>query len=121
LERCGFQASAFSFQHERDEVNDEIKQMNAYWRLLAGLVNEGLAVVHDVRLPPETRLDRLREKLEFAQQFTRTLPASVKTELDANPAVQAALADSAAVGKRGIEHGTWSDDKGELRRNDDAE
>jgi hypothetical protein len=69
--------------------------MNAYWRLLAGLVSEGLGVVNDERLSPEARLERLREKLEFARRYLRVLPASVKVELDADLRVQAALADIA--------------------------
>jgi hypothetical protein len=73
-------------------MTDEIKQMNAYWRLLAGLVNEGLGVVNDQRLSPEERLEQLRAKLVFARRYLRALPPSVKSELDANPRVQAVLA-----------------------------
>ena len=69
--------------------------MNAYWRLLAGLVNEGLGVVGDERLSPEERLEQLRAKLVFARRYLRALPPSVKAELDANPRVQAVLADIA--------------------------
>jgi hypothetical protein len=46
------------------KLTDELKQMNAYWRLLAGLVNEGLGIVVDERLSPEARLEQLREKLQ---------------------------------------------------------
>jgi hypothetical protein len=72
-------------------LTDELKQMNGYWRLLAGLVNEGLAVVNDERRSPEARLEQLREKLEFAQRYTQVLPSSIRAELDADPRVQAAL------------------------------
>ena len=78
-------------------MTDELKQMNAYWRLLAGLVNEGFGVVSDERLSPEARLDRLREKLQFARRYLRVLPPSIRAELDANPRVQATLAD---IGRR---------------------
>jgi hypothetical protein len=74
-------------------LTDELKQMNAYWRLLAGLVNEGLGVVGDERRSPEERLDWLREKLEFARRYLRVLPPSVRAELDAHPRIQAMLAD----------------------------
>ena len=77
-------------------LTDELKQMNRYWTLLAGLVNEGLGIVNDERRSPEARLERLRERLEFARQFTRELPPSVRAQLDADPAVQAVLADIAA-------------------------
>src|SRR6476469_2467330 len=77
------------------KLTDELKQMNAYWRLLAGLVNEGLGVVGDERLSPEARLEQMREKLEFARRYLRVLPPSAKAELDADPSVQAALADIA--------------------------
>jgi hypothetical protein len=55
----------------------------------AGLVDWAAAVGRS----PQARLERLREKLEFAQPYMRELPPSVRAELDANPAVQAALAD----------------------------
>jgi hypothetical protein len=77
-------------------LTDELKQMNAYWRLLAGLVNEGLGVIDDERLSPKARLERLREKFHFVQRYLRDLPPSVRAELDADPAVQAVLADIAA-------------------------
>jgi hypothetical protein len=77
------------------KLTDELKQMNAYWRLLAGLVNEGLGVVADERLSPEARLEKLRQKLEFARRYIRDLPPSIKAELNANPRVQAMLADIA--------------------------
>jgi hypothetical protein len=73
--------------------------MNAYWRLLAGLVNEGLGVIGDERLSPEARLEQLREKLEFARRYLRNMPPSVMAELDANPRVQAMLADIAWQGE----------------------
>lgn len=76
-------------------LTNELKQMNAYWRLLAGLVNEGLGVIDDERLSPEARLEQLREKLAFARRYLRVLPRSVKAELDAHPRVQAMLADIA--------------------------
>src|SRR4051794_15327708 len=76
-------------------MTNQFKQMNAYWRLFAGLVNEGLGVVGDERLSPEARLERLRGKLGFARRYLRVLPPSVKAELDANPRVQAMLADIA--------------------------
>jgi hypothetical protein len=79
-------------------MTDELKQMNAYWRLLAGLVGEGLGVVNDERLSPEERLERLRQKLEFARHYMRVLPPSVRAELDADPAVQAVMADIARHG-----------------------
>jgi hypothetical protein len=41
------------------------------------------------------RLEQLREQLEFAQRYTHVLPPSVRAELDADPAVQAVLADVA--------------------------
>lgn len=69
----------------------DTKEMNAYWRLLVGLVNEGLGIVDDARLSPEARLESLRERLEFAQRYTRALPASIRAELDADPSVQTAL------------------------------
>ena len=75
------------------KLTDELKLMNAYWRLLAGLVNEGLGIVHDERLSPEARLEQIREKLEFAQRYTRELPPSVRAELDADPRMQAAMND----------------------------
>lgn len=78
-----------------NNLTDELKQMNAYWRLLAGLVNEGLGVVSDERLSPEARLERLREILHFARRYLRVMPPSVKAELDANPRVQAMLANIA--------------------------
>ena len=62
---------------------------------LAGLVNEGLGVVNDERLSPEARLENMREKLEFAQRYLRVLPPSVRAEMDADPRVQAAMADIA--------------------------
>jgi hypothetical protein len=77
------------------KLTDELKQMNAYWRLLAGLVNEGLGVVNDARLSPEARLERLREKLHFAHRCLQVLPRSVQAELDANPRVQTMLTDIA--------------------------
>jgi hypothetical protein len=77
------------------KLTDDLKQMNAYWRLLAGLVNEGLGVIGDARLSPEARLEQLREKLQFARRYLRVLPPSVKAELDADPRVQAVLADIA--------------------------
>jgi hypothetical protein len=77
------------------KLTDELKQMNSYWRLLVGLVNECLTLGNDARFSPEERLERLRERLEFAQRRTRKLPASVRAELDANPAVQAVMADIA--------------------------
>jgi hypothetical protein len=77
-------------------LTDQLKQMNAYWRLLVGLINEGLAIVNDERRSPEARLERLRQRLEFARQFTSHLPSGVRAELDADPAVQAVLADIAA-------------------------
>src|SRR5262245_46691095 len=76
-------------------LSGELKQMNAYWRLLAGLINEGLGIANNQRLAPEERLDRLRARLEFAQQFVCELPASVRAELDADPEVQAVLKDIA--------------------------
>src|SRR5690349_12738369 len=88
----------FSVQHTvfgEYDMTDEFKQMNTYWRLLAGLVNEGLGVVDDERLSPEERLERLREKLKFARRYLRVLPPSVKAELDADPNVQAALVEIA--------------------------
>src|SRR5215207_8825638 len=87
------------------DMTDDLKQMNAYWRLLAGLVNEGLGVVGDERLSPEARLERLREKLEFAQRYLRVLPPSVRVEMDADPRVQAAMADIARRGEHGSERG----------------
>jgi hypothetical protein len=73
-------------------LTDEIKRMNSWWRLLAGLVNECLALGSDSRLSPEARLEKIREKLEFARQYTGELPPSVRAELDADPRVQAVLA-----------------------------
>jgi hypothetical protein len=57
--------------------------------------NEGLGVVGDERLSPETRLEQLREKLEFARRYLRVLSPSVRAELDTNPRLQAMLADIA--------------------------
>ena len=74
------------------KLTDEQKQMNAYWRLLAGLVNEGLGVVNDERRSPEARLQQLCEKLEFARRYLRFLPRTVKMELDAHPRMQATMA-----------------------------
>jgi hypothetical protein len=76
-------------------LTDELKQMNAYWRLLVGLINEGLGIINIQHLAPEERLHRLRARLEFAQQFVRELPPSVRAELDADPEVQAVLKDIA--------------------------
>src|SRR5437763_43227 len=88
--------SALCGAHMSDiNLTDEIKQMNVYWRLLAGLVNEGLGVIGEERLSPEARLERLRAKLVFARRYLRALPPSVKAELDANPRIQAAMADIA--------------------------
>jgi hypothetical protein len=81
------------------QLTDELKQMNAYWRLLAGLVNEGLGVVVDERLSPEARLEKLRQMLEFARRYIRDLPPSVRAELDADPPVQALLANVARRSK----------------------
>jgi hypothetical protein len=39
-------------------MTNELKQKNTYWRLLAGLVGEGLGVVSDERLSPLGALDR---------------------------------------------------------------
>jgi hypothetical protein len=80
------------------KLTDELKQMNAYWRLLAGVVNEGLGVMADERLSPEDRLERLREKLEFAGRYLRVLPPSIRRELDADVRVQAVMADIARGG-----------------------
>jgi hypothetical protein len=44
------------------------------WRLLAGLVNEGIGIINTQRLSSEVRLEQLRERLEFIQQFMRELP-----------------------------------------------
>jgi hypothetical protein len=55
-------------------LTDEIKQTNAYWRLLVGLVNESLAILADEGRSPEARLEWLRERLEFARRYTRELP-----------------------------------------------
>src|SRR5260221_4033767 len=73
-------------------LTDELKQMNRYWTLLSGVVHEGLAIVTDERLAPDVRLERMRQTLLFAQQYTRVLPPSILAELNVDPAVQAALA-----------------------------
>lgn len=73
------------------KLTNELKQMNRFWRLLIGLVNEGLGIINTEQLSPEARLEQLREKLEFAQRYTRELPPSVRAELDADPRVQATL------------------------------
>ncbi len=100
-------------------LTDELKQMNAYWRLLAGLVNEGLGIVNDERRSPEARLERLRQRLEFARQFTHHLPPSVRAELDADPAVQAVLADIAAGRDSVTGAHSLSDDEIQPLRQDD--
>jgi hypothetical protein len=103
-------------------LTDELKQMNAYWRLLAGLINEGLGIVNDERHSPEVRLERLWERLEFARQFTQHLPPSVRAELDADPAVQAVLADIPA-GRDSVTgaHCLSDDELQQLRPDDDGE
>jgi hypothetical protein len=73
-------------------LTDELKQMNIYWKLLVGLVNESLGIIHTAQLAPEERLHQIHERLIFVQQYTRELPPSVRAELDANPRMQATLA-----------------------------
>lgn len=72
-------------------LTDELRQMNRCWTLLVGLVNESMAILTDEDRSPEARLERLRQRLELAQRYTRDLPPSVRAELDADPIVQAAL------------------------------
>ena len=73
-------------------LTDELKQMNVYWKLLVGLVNESLGIIHTAQLAPEARLHQIHERLLFVQRYTRELPPSVRAELDANPKMQAMLA-----------------------------
>jgi hypothetical protein len=80
-------ADGFRFQIAAFSIGDS---MNAYWRLLAGLINKGLGITNNQHLAPEERLNRIR-----ARQFVRGLPPSVRAELDADPEVQAVLKDVA--------------------------
>lgn len=79
------------------ELADELTQMTRFYRMLCGLVYESMVVLNAAELSSEERLRELREKLQFVQQYLygSPLPHSVKAELDANPAVQAVLADIA--------------------------
>jgi hypothetical protein len=75
------------------ELTDELKQMNRYYRLLWALVAESMGVLNSEGLSPEERLGRLREKLEFVRRYLRVMPTSVKAELNADPRVQATIAE----------------------------
>jgi hypothetical protein len=73
----------------------ELKQMNAYWRLLAFFVGSIRTILLDPQLAPEQRLERIREELERVQPYMQNMPPTVRAELHAKPAVQAVLADVA--------------------------
>lgn len=115
------------------KLTDELKQMNSYYRLLCGLVNESMGVLHREGLSPEERLEELRAKLEFARRYLHIMPPSIRAELHANPRVQAMLADLAQrddsdggpcylmLGDDGAFHEMVIDPEEELRPISDAE
>ncbi len=75
-------------------VTDELRQMNAYWRLLAGVMTELTSALDAPNLAPEERLAKVRACHDFVRPYVAALPESVLAEELARPEPHAALPSS---------------------------